>query len=314
MGASSVSVVIPARNAARFLPDCLASVRAQTRQPDDIVAIDDGSTDGTAALLAAAGIRTLALPGHGAGAARNAGVRAASGDWIAFLDADDRWEPSKLEKQLAQAERSPGAVMLFTDALFAGAASGRYLDGRVPARVSSETLLLDNYVCTSTVLARRERLLALGGFRVDLVVAHDYDLWLRLLASERAEYLDEPLSVYSVHDRGVSRDLELATTETLRVVREHGPPAPSGDLRSRLAVLERFLGHLALERDDCASALSHFSSALDLAPGAPLTWAYFLACRAGPRVARLLKSLSLWRRAQFVAGLQPSGRYPGRSA
>ena len=104
-GKISVSAVIPAYNSEATLGRALDSVLAQTRPADEIIVVDDASTDGTASLArsyADRGVRLLSLPERrGAAAARNAGIGAAKGDWIAFLDADDEWLPAKLEKQVA---------------------------------------------------------------------------------------------------------------------------------------------------------------------------------------------------------------------
>jgi glycosyltransferase involved in cell wall biosynthesis len=96
-----ISVVIPAYNAARFLPRCLESVFAQTLKPDEVIVVDDGSTDNTAALAAELGARIISRPNSGPAAAKNTGIRNASSEWIALLDADDMWAPEKLERQAA---------------------------------------------------------------------------------------------------------------------------------------------------------------------------------------------------------------------
>jgi len=97
----TVSVIIPAWNAEKYLAESLASVTAQTLASHEIIVVDDGSTDGTVDLAATIpGVRVMGIAHAGIGAARNAGVREASGDLLAFLDADDRWSPDKLARQV----------------------------------------------------------------------------------------------------------------------------------------------------------------------------------------------------------------------
>ncbi|MGB8354524.1 MAG: glycosyltransferase family A protein [Chthoniobacteraceae bacterium] len=103
----AVSVIIPAFNAARYLGEALASVRAQTLQPAEIIVVDNASTDATSEIARESGVRCEHEPVRGSGSARNRGVAAAGGDFIAFLDADDLWEPQKLEWQMALLEAHP---------------------------------------------------------------------------------------------------------------------------------------------------------------------------------------------------------------
>ena len=110
--AIKISVIIPAYNAARFLPRCLKSVFAQTLQPDEVIVVDDGSTDNTATLAAALGARVISQRNGGISAARNTGYQNATGAWIALLDADDLWSPAKLERQVARIR--PDTILVYT--------------------------------------------------------------------------------------------------------------------------------------------------------------------------------------------------------
>lgn len=108
MSAPRVAVVLPVRDGAEFLAEALASVRAQTLAPAEIVVVDDGSTDATAALAAATpGVRVVAATRRGPAAARNVGIAATTAEWLAFLDHDDLWAPDKLAVQAALAARTP---------------------------------------------------------------------------------------------------------------------------------------------------------------------------------------------------------------
>lgn len=113
-GFARVSVVIPAFNAARYLSAAIGSVFAQTIPVAEIVVVDDGSQDATASVASSfPGVRVVAQRHRGIAATRNRGIEAASGDWIAFLDADDLWFPDKLERQVALANTSPSTTLVF---------------------------------------------------------------------------------------------------------------------------------------------------------------------------------------------------------
>jgi glycosyltransferase involved in cell wall biosynthesis len=110
----SISVVMPAYNAGRYIAEALSSVLAQEYRPQEIIVVDDGSTDDTAAVAAAIeGVRCFPIPHGGIGAARNAGVEAATGELLAFLDADDRWPPDKLARQVLALADEPAVDMVF---------------------------------------------------------------------------------------------------------------------------------------------------------------------------------------------------------
>jgi len=207
-GNVSVSVVIPAYNAEATLARALDSVLAQTQRAGEIIVVDDGSNDATADLALSyvgRGVRLLRVAERrGAAAARNLGVAAAEGCWIAFLDADDEWLPDKLEKQLA-------AVSSNSEVAFAFCASEEFsADGSPlgdtfrgwPVTAGKEAwkaLLACNFVATPTVIARRRLLLQVGGFDETLRVAEDQDLWIRLALLAPIAYL--PQSLVRVHIR-----------------------------------------------------------------------------------------------------------------
>ncbi len=113
MNEDAVSVVIPLRDGARHLPAALESVRAQSAPVAEIVVVDDGSTDDGPEIARRFGARVVSSPGHGAGAARNAGARIACGPWLAFLDADDLWMPRRIEAGLAAVRDAARDVHVF---------------------------------------------------------------------------------------------------------------------------------------------------------------------------------------------------------
>lgn len=137
---ATVSVVIPCYNGAAYLRETLESALAQTHAPLEVIVVDDGSTDDSAAIAESFGppVRVIRQENRGESAARNVGVRASRGDWIAFLDADDLWDPCKLEAQLAHTDREVVCVYCHFDHLRYGR--------RVPAELRPASAATDDYL------------------------------------------------------------------------------------------------------------------------------------------------------------------------
>ncbi len=240
VSAPTVSVVIPAYRAAATIGRAVDSVLAQTRPINNLLIIDDGSPDDTAAALAPYGdrVRLLRKPNGGAASARNFGLDRCGGDLIAFLDADDYWEPHKLERQLGVLARHPELVAVAGRFYIEPPGRVRHLNragdpelfdrvwDRPPGPVA---FAIARRVWTSALLARRE---ALAGLRFDegLSTAEDMDLWVRLVASAPVYMLSEPLATAVQEPGSLSRgDPDRDCRNMLAVVRRHaallGPAA-----------------------------------------------------------------------------------------
>lgn len=234
-----VSIVIPTHDRARTLPRALDSVQAQTRPADEIIVIDDGSTDVTDRLIRSRYPQVIYRhqPNRGVSAARNHGIRIATGDWIALLDSDDAWLPDKLEHQLAAI--GPDTVLVHCDEIW-------YRNGvRVnPMKKHAKAggwiyrrCLPLCAISPSAALIRRTLFDTVGLFDEALPACEDYDLWLRITARFPVTFVAEPLVFkYGGHADQLSR--------------RH----PAMD-RFRVRVLERMLESGVLEPDDRRATL-----------------------------------------------------------
>ncbi len=197
-----VSVVIPSYRSDSIVGDAIESVLAQTRPPDEIIVVDDGSppTDNTAAVCSRFGeaVEYIQQDNGGASAARNTGIEAANGDWLAFLDADDVWDHEKLELQLSQLAAHPEADFSVTASLVWSPQNQSYeiyrWDGPPDPNVMRAELLVRNIFTgsCSSLLVKREALETAGCFAAGKA-SEDRRLLLKLLERHRAVILDAPL-------------------------------------------------------------------------------------------------------------------------
>ncbi len=223
-----VTVVIPVHDRAGLVAAAVASAAAQEPAPHEILVVDDGSTDGSgdAAAGAPGSPRVIRLEGaRGPSAARNAGIRAATGDWLAFLDSDDLWLEGALDARLRAAERARDVVLVSGNA--ESWDGTRTLRRRMllgidhdPADDPLARLLRGNFVLTSTVLARREAVLRAGEFAEELRRCEDYDLWLRVAREGRFVFVDEVLARYRVDPGALSGDADRMLEAEVGVLRE----------------------------------------------------------------------------------------------
>lgn len=219
----TVSVVIPAYNAARYAEAAVDSVLGQKYKDVEVLVVDDGSTDGTEAVLSRYGnaIRYLRQRNGGVSAARNRGIQESTGRYVAFLDADDTWFPDKLGRQIAALESSGqhracySAHVICTEALAP-------LAVRRSVRYGStlEDLLLRGNVVGSvcTVLCDRALFSIAGNFDLTLSQCADWDMWVRLATITEFLYLDEPLVTYRQHGSNMSADPALLERDSTRVL------------------------------------------------------------------------------------------------
>lgn len=322
-----ISVVIPAFNSARFISEALDSVRAQSLPVSEILVVDDGSTDDTGEVVAASGrdIRYLRQPNQGPSAARNRGVEAARGEWIAFLDADDRWTPDKCAQQVAALERRPALRLIASDMAETDPegqivtpsmlqkhdllAHFQALGGR-PLENAAAALMRKNFIPTGTVLAARETLLAAGLFKPRIRFGEDLELWARVAA--RAPITCLPL-VHMLRRRhggnatgntlAMLRDLVEVTTS---VRAEIGGTLKEQGLNADRMVANAWsnLGYWYFVAGDQERARQAFLSSLRERP-TPRAALYAAASGLPPGVLRRLRAL---KRKAGPTGREPNGR------
>lgn len=211
----TVSVVIPTYNRGALLGEALESVLAQGSAIGEIIVVDDGSTDDTPSVLAGycgqhSIVRVVRQPNSGESRARNAGIRLAVGEFVAFLDSDDAWLPEKLSRQLPLFD-DPRIGLAFTAYYRCSEDKTELMslsEWKIDWRFAIEQLLIGCCIDTSTVVVRREQLSRIGLFDEGLKVCEDWDLWLRFATADVGiAYLPQPLTLYRDHPGSASRDV-----------------------------------------------------------------------------------------------------------
>jgi glycosyltransferase involved in cell wall biosynthesis len=208
-----ISVIIPTLNRETFLPEAIRSVLAQSLPPVDVIVVDDGSTDATAAIVGTFGdaVRYIYQPNTGVSAARNRGIRAARGDWVAFLDSDDVWHGDKLRRQQEAAQQASSRVC-FTATIDE---FGVHLDdtcswprsgqSNVSVHLPGDGIIFTypRHPYVQSLLVHRSALDQIGCFDEELLVAEDTKLVYRLSLTERFVVVHEPLTIVREHHSGV---------------------------------------------------------------------------------------------------------------
>lgn len=223
-----ISIVIPAFNAASVLDDALRSIQHQQYRHFEAIVIDDGSTDDTASVVRhfVAQDRRFVLvqqPNRGISAARNAGLAAARGEWIAFLDADDTWFPDKLTRQVQCVHDFPEVDFIFSNY--------HQWDGQNDLRLRyaahkhfpmgdfTRLLIRFNLLGTLTVMVRQDVMSRVGQFDPELALAEDWDMWLRLAeAGCRVRRIREPLARCRIWPGNTSKQKLRMAQATVRVL------------------------------------------------------------------------------------------------
>ncbi|MEM7233975.1 MAG: glycosyltransferase family A protein, partial [Planctomycetota bacterium] len=250
-----VSVIIPTYNRAEWICHAVRSVFDQTVPPLEVIVVDDGSTDDTGQVVRKEfpGVRYFRQANRGVSAARNKGIIEARGQWLAFLDSDDRWLPNKLERQLAAVKEQylqGGDVFRVCHSDEIWIRDGQRVNAtKKYAKAGGHIFQKCLPVCAispSTAMISRSVFEDVGGFDETMPVCEDYDLWLRITCREPVLYVDEPLiEKYGGHDD------QLSTQEW-------------GMDRFRIAALERAIATQPLNDDDRRAAVESLREKIEI--------------------------------------------------
>jgi glycosyltransferase involved in cell wall biosynthesis len=274
---SRVSIVIPVSNNAATIRMAIASVFEQQFDPHDIelIVVNDGSTDNSAEILRSFGDRILVIDqiNRGPAAARNTGVAAAHGEYLAFLDADDAWLPHKLATMVSILDHNHTVVLVFSDAIpidASGAPVGESYVTPDCAHAPTMAEMLDRWwpIIPSTAVMRTATFKACGGFVEEFRSAAYEDPYLFLVARERGEfaYVPERLVSYRYESPGVRMEKYQRYREVfIRRVRERYGSAARGLIRGTRRAYVSALGYeglLELSAGNLVAARQHFGRAL----------------------------------------------------
>jgi glycosyltransferase involved in cell wall biosynthesis len=254
MSGPLVSVAIPCFNQARFLKDAISSVRRQRYAPVEIVVVDDGSTDESARIAAAAGVRLARQGNAGLSAARNAGLKMARGEFIVFLDADDELLPDAVESGVELLQRSPSVSCVVRRCQIMDTERRPLPTVHTPVGTPElyRAWLRRNFVWTpGAAVFRTDAISAIGGFPIDLAPAADYAVYLTLARKAAVLFDAREVVRYRQHDGNMSRDPVLmlqATLGVLRRERRHITSEYLNDFRDGLRVWREYYGEQIIER------------------------------------------------------------------
>lgn len=303
-----VSVVIPAHNDAQFLRDALDSALAQTFDDYEVVVVDDGSTDETPQILAEyaerhpACIRAIRQDQSGASAARNRGIRASRGEFVAFLDADDMWLPSKIEKQVAAFRSDPSLGLVTT-------CHEGYTDSEVVTwghnkrdylfadENLARAIVIHSNLGTPTVMVPRAVLDDVGLFDEDLAIAEDDNLWIRITARYPARLVDEVLVRCRLRPGSLSTDGDQLFRDVMQSLDRlmDGDPVIRERIRDGVPIRKsRILwdrGYDEFARGDNAAARRSFLEAIRHQPSNGRAWAYLAVALLPAGLVRQLRRL-----------------------
>lgn len=307
-----LSAVIPVYNGGAFVSTTIESVLRQEGVELEVIVVDDGSTDDTPKILRGfqGRIRSVRQENRGLSAARNTGIGMARGRYVAFVDADDTWEPDKSRKQIDLLEARPPCALVWCDA-YRIDAEGRRLGlclgdaaRRVPTgRCLEQLLLRGNFIVMPGVMVRRSIFDQVGTFNESLASVEDYDMWLRIAGVAEMGIVHEPLASYREWPGQMSRkrqrmlDCEL---EVLAAALARHPDLAETlrrGMRRRYAALHDTAGYRSLQDGELREALAKFALAIRHDPAWAKPYLHLLAVG--------LAGVRLWRPPKGKVSVHP---------
>lgn len=291
-----VSVIIPCYNYAHLVGRAIRSVLEQTYTDFEIIVVDDGSTDNIPEVVAgfAGRVRYIRQPNQGPNGARNQGIRAASGEFIALLDPDDEWLPRKLERQMTIMDSQPTVGLVYANVYLVEGLSGSII-GTYPSRLFRkghvlQYLYLHQFVPSPTPLIRRLVFDRVGYFDPNAIGSDDWDMWLRIAAQFEFAYVAEPLAKYAVHASwGSHTTYQTYERDMLTFLKKSAMdyPAELGRVyRFRLSTFMEQLGWHLVRRGECVAGLQRLRYAISCQPWRVRLYLLLALAILGPRMTR----------------------------
>ena len=290
-----VSVIIPSYNNANYIARAIDSVLNQTYRDFEIIVVDDGSTDNTKDIVSSYPnpVKYLGQDNRGPSSARNAGIAASRGEFIAFLDSDDYFMKPNLEMKMSFLESNPRAGWIYSDwqyvndegsPLKKGSSKFKYSDKKLTGEIFEELVRSRNFISPCTVVVRRSVLDDVGHFDTVIPSQEEYDLWLRISLQYAAYYIDKVLVFVTVHPKSLSRDFTKWANGNAVIVEKlkHLIPQNFRDreklLNKMLADRHTFIGRDFLQKGHFKEATNEFWQSIKRLPFQKRI--YWLLCSA----------------------------------
>jgi len=298
-----VSVIIPAYNSSRYIAEALDSVFEQTFKDFEVIVVDDGSTDDTRRIIEnyPHQIKYFYQENGGPAKARNLGIRKSEGKYIAFLDADDLWLASKLEKQVAEFEKNPELGMVITEnCLFDDAGVYRDVVGKSNYLMHGDlvtNIFLKSGVVTPTVMVRRDVFGEIGLFEETLRIGEDDNMWIRIAFHYPVGFVDEPLAKIRDHQMRtmrVNQNYAVYTRASVEMLLNKYDRR-LGDKIRKLVPRKFYQGNFGIgyrhfEQEEYAEARKAFREALKYDRWHLKAYAYILMTMVPKRIIRFLRT------------------------
>jgi glycosyltransferase involved in cell wall biosynthesis len=327
-----VSIIMPVLNGERYIAESVESILAQTYKNYELIVINDGSTDSTAERLQSfAGKLDLKVIRHetrqGVVTSMNDGLRAASGDYIAFLDHDDAWFPNMLETEAGYLDQVPEASMVHSDFQTIDSLGNvieesvaRCRERKRPTGSVFRELFLDSFIVGNSVLIRKQCFEKLGDFDRGLIWG-DYHMWLRVARHYRVDYIPKVLVKYRQHSGQETRtlparlDKDPVAITALKKILEAYPEVRQeiGEktIRHRMASIYFGGAYYWFEHRAYRNVRMYLAKAIPLWPGNSRYYLMYAASLLTPSVAEALRGTLHRSRSMFSSGPRHSGQWKG---
>lgn len=302
-----ISVVIPTYNSSQFVAQAVRSALAQEDVNVEVIVVDDGSTDDTLQVLEkyAGDIRYIRQENQGPATARNRGIAESTGEYVAFLDADDVWLPGKCREQVQALESDRNVALVHTDVIYVDAATEAVVQRNIPHRrllagECYESLFERNGITASSVMVRRGLLVERSGF--DSSIRHasteDYDLWLRLARCFQFAFVDQPLVRYRLHTGNATGNFLRMREGELYVLEKTLQADPAlvnrighRKVKARLVELYQAIAYAYYDAGLYAQANRSFLRSMCASPSHVWSWSYWAATLLPSPLIRRLRML-----------------------